>query len=117
MRWTGGRESGNVEDRRGFSGGGIAAGGGILGIIATVLYLLLGGGGNGNDGANPIQFPQQTTQLTPEEQAADEQRAKFVKVVLAYTEDVWNNIFSQQGGQYKEPTLVLFRDAVQSACG
>jgi len=116
MRWIGGRESGNVEDRRGVSGGGIAAGGGILGIIATVLYFLLGGGGNDN-GSIPLQVPQQSTQLTPEEQAAEDERAKFVKVVLALTEDVWNDIFSKQGSQYKDPKLVLFRDAVQSACG
>ena len=116
MRWTGGRESGNVEDRRGISGGGIAVGGGIIGVIVVVLRLLLAGGGS-DDGSLPIQLPQQTTQLTPEEQAADDQRAKFVKVVLGYTEDVWNEIFSQQGGSYKDPHLVLFRDAVQSACG
>lgn len=117
MRWIGGRESGNVEDRRGMSGGGIAAGGGILGIIATVLYFLLGGGGS-DGGSSPIQFPDQPTQqMTPEEQAADDERAKFVKVVLGYTEDVWNDIFSKQGSQYKEPTLVLFRGSVQSACG
>src|ERR1043165_7374953 len=116
MRWTGGRESGKVEDRRGISGGGIALGGGIIGVIALVLKLLLGGGGS-DDGSLPIQLPQQTTQMTPEEQAADDQRAKFVKVVLGYTEDVWNEIFSQQGSQYQEPKLVPFRDAVQSACG
>jgi predicted metalloprotease len=117
MRWIGGRESGNVEDRRGVSGGGIAAGGGILGIIATVLYFLLGGGGGNDNGSIPLQVPQQSTQLTPEEQAAEDERAKFVKVVLALTEDVWNDIFSKQGSQYKDPKLVLFRDAVQSACG
>lgn len=116
MRWTGGRESGNVQDRRGMSGGGIAVGGGILGVIVIVLRLLLGGGGS-DDGSIPVQLPQQSTQLSPEEQAADDQRAKFVKVVLGYTEDVWNDLFAKQGSQYKEPTLVLFRDAVQSACG
>ena len=82
-----------------------------------VLNLLLGGGGT-DDGSMPqIQLPGQTQQLTPEEQAADDERAKFVKVVLGYTEDVWDHLFAQQGSTYQQPTLVLFRGAVQSACG
>lgn len=116
MRWLGGRESSNVDDRRGISAGGIAVGGGIVGAIFLVLRLLLGGGG-GDDASIPMQFPDQTQQLTPEEQAKDEERAKFVKVVLGYTEDVWGQLFSQQGKHYQEPTLVLFRGSVQSACG
>jgi uncharacterized protein len=54
---------------------------------------------------------------TPEEQKADDERASFVKVVLAETEDVWNKIFAQKKQQYSEPTLVLFRGVVESACG
>jgi predicted metalloprotease len=115
MRWTGGRESGNVEDRRGVSGGGIALGGGLIGVIVVVLRLLLGGGGDSS--SLPIQLPQQTTEMTAEEKAADDERAKFVSVVLAYTEDVWKELFAEKGSSYKEPTLVPFRDAVQSACG
>ena len=116
MRWIGGRESSNVDDRRGIGAGGIAVGGGILGAIVLVLQLLLGGGG-GETGQLPIQIPGQTQEMTAEEKAADEERAKFVKVVLGYTEDVWNQLFAQQGSQYREPTLVLFRGGVQSACG
>lgn len=116
MRWIGGRESSNVDDRRGIGAGGIAVGGGILGVIVLVLQLLLGGGG-GEEGQVPIQIPGQTQELSPEEKAADDERAKFVKVVLGYTEDVWNQLFAQQGNDYQEPTLVLFRGAVQSACG
>jgi predicted metalloprotease len=117
MRWQGGRESGNVQDRRGVSGGGIAVGGGILGVIATILYMLLGGGG-GDGSSVPIQLPgQQATEMTAEEKAADDERAKFVRVVLGYTEDVWNKLFTEQGSNYKEPVLVLFRGSVQSACG
>src|SRR5262245_22684356 len=59
MRWIGGRESSNVDDRRGISGGGIAIGGGIIGVIVVVLRLLLGGGGGGDEGQIPIQFPGQ----------------------------------------------------------
>lgn len=116
MRWIGGRESSNVDDRRGIGAGGIAVGGGILGAIVLVLQLLLGGG-SGEEGQLPIQIPGQSQEMTAEEKAADDERAKFVRVVLGYTEDVWNQLFAQQGSQYREPTLVLFRGSVQSACG
>jgi len=116
MRWRGGRESSNVDDRRGISAkGGLIAGGGIVGVIFIVLRLLLGGGSD--DGSVPIQFPGQTQEMTAEEKAADDERAKFVKVVLGYTEDVWGELFAQQGKQYQQPTLVLFSNNVQSACG
>lgn len=114
MRWLGGRESSNVDDRRGFSGGGLAVGGGIIGVIALLLNMFLGGGGRDQP---QIQLPDQSQQMTAEEQADDDERAKFVKVVLGYTEDVWGELFSQQGKQYQQPTLVLFRGNVQSACG
>jgi predicted metalloprotease len=117
MRWIGGRESSNVDDRRGIGAGGIAVGGGILGVIVVILQLLLGGGGGDGGQVPQIQIPGQTQELTPEEKAADDERAKFVRVVLAYTEDVWKQLFAQQGSQYSEPTLVLFRGSVQSACG
>ena len=116
MRWIGGRESSNVDDRRGIGAGGLAVGGGIIGVIVVVLRLLLGGGGE-DPNSVPVQFPGQTEELSAEQKAADDERAKFVKVVLAYTEDVWNQLFAQQGQQYQEPTLVLFRGNVQSACG
>lgn len=113
MLWQGRRESSNVDDRRGMSGGKIAAGGGVIGIIALVLNFLLGG-----DGTTTIpQMPTQQRELSPQEAAADDQRAQFVKVVLADTEDVWSQLFQNGGKQYTAPTLVLFRDVVQSACG
>lgn len=119
MKWIGRRESSNVDDRRGLSGGKIAAGGSVAGIVIYLLYTLLSG-----NNIDPSQIQQQlseqtsqSAQLTPEEQKADDERASFVKVVLAETEDVWNKIFAEKGQQYSEPTLVLFRDAVESACG
>jgi len=115
MRWIGSRESSNVDDRRGVSAGGLAIGGGLLGAIVLVLRLFFGGGSD--DGSTPVQIPDQTQTMTAEEKAADDNRAKFVKVVLGYTEDVWNELFTQQGKQYREPTLVLYHNAVQSACG
>jgi uncharacterized protein len=114
MLWQGRRGSSNVEDRRGMSGGQVAVGGGILGVIALVLNFLLGGG---DVSQLPQQLPGQNAPVSAEQQAADDQRAEFVKVVLAETEDVWNTLFQQQGRNYSEPVLVLFRDGTQSACG
>ncbi|MGB3851188.1 MAG: neutral zinc metallopeptidase [Tunicatimonas sp.] len=119
MRWQGRRQSGNVDDRRGSTGKRVAVGGGLGTIVLVVITLLMGGdigdvlrlvtGGNG---------PAVNTSTTARAPSAEEeQQAQFVKVVLADTEDVWNKIFQQQGAQYQEPTLVLFTDAVQSACG
>src|SRR6476660_4344533 len=104
MRWIGGRESSNVDDRRGLStGGGVALGGGIIGVIFLVLKLLMGGGtGTGDE---QVQIPGQSEQMTSEEKARDDERAKFVSVVLGYTEDVWDSLFTAQGKQYKKPTL------------
>lgn len=113
MLWQGRRGSSNVEDRRGVSGGQVAVGGGILGVIALVINFLLGGDGS----QLPQQLPNQNAPLSAEEQAADDQRAQFVKVVLAETEDVWNTLFQQSGKNYAEPTLVLFSGGTQSACG
>ncbi|MER3497508.1 MAG: metalloprotease [Chitinophagaceae bacterium] len=118
MKWTGGRESSNVDDRRGLStGGGIAVGGGVIGLIYLLFQLFVGGNGGAVDPTQAIQFPGQSTEMTAEEKAADDERAKFVKVVLGYTEDVWGKLFAEQGMQYQQPTLVLFRGQVQSACG
>jgi predicted metalloprotease len=116
MRWIGGRQSSNVDDRRGVSAGGLAVGGGILGAIFLILRLFLGGG-EGEEGSLPIQLPGQTQEMSPEEKAADDKRAEFVSVVLGYTEDVWNQQLPKYGEQYVEPKLVLFRGNVQSACG
>ena len=118
MQWRGRRESTNVDDRRGLSGGAIAGGGGILGLIIYLVYTFMGGGGGGNAPQLPDLNPGAAqTELSPEEQKADDERAQFVKVVLAETEDVWNKLFADQGEQYVEPKLVLFRNSVQSACG
>ncbi|MBO9658437.1 MAG: zinc metallopeptidase [Chitinophagaceae bacterium] len=116
MKWIGRRESGNVEDRRGMSGGKVAAGGGVIGVLIYLVYTFMSGGQ-----IDPSQVQigggEVPAQMTAEEQQEDDQRAKFVKVVLADTEDVWNKLFQQQGQSYQDPTLVLFRGQVESACG
>jgi uncharacterized protein len=119
MRWRGGRQSTNVEDRRGIGRGGVAVGGGLGAIVITVLALLFGvdpsalldqtGGGGGGPA------PGAETRRGPA--APDDELGQFVRVVLGTTEDAWNEIFRQQGSRYREPTLVLFNGQVSSACG
>jgi len=116
MKWLGGRESGNVEDRRGISAGGVAIGGGVIGIIIYLINVFMGGDAS-QIPQLPQQSPQQEQQMTAEEKAADDERASFVKVTLGYTEDVWKDLFENAGKTYKEPVLVLFRNSVESACG
>jgi predicted metalloprotease len=113
MRWQGRRQSTNVDDRRGMSGGQVAVGGGILGVIALVINFLLGGDAS----QLPQQLPNQNVPASAEQQAADDERAQFVKVVLAETENVWNTLFQQAGRNYSEPQLVLFNGGTQSGCG
>jgi predicted metalloprotease len=116
MQWLGRRQSSNVDDRRGVSGGQVAVGGGVLGVIFLIAQFLLGGGDISDlQQSLPQGGPQQ--ELTAEQKAADDERAGYVGVVFADTEDVWDKIFAEQGKQYDKPTLVLFRRATQSACG
>lgn len=116
MLWKGRRESSNVDDRRGISGGGVATGGGIVAVIIYLVYTFLGGSGDSSQLPELMPGTPQT-EMTPEEKAADDERAGFVKVVMADTEDVWQKLFAEMGKEYTDPTLVLFRDGVQSACG
>lgn len=118
MRWQGRRQSTNVDDRRKISAGKMVAGGGIGAIIIYFLVMFMGG----EPGSLPIDLSQigggSTVELTPEQEAEDEKRAEFIRVVLAETEDIWNEIFRREYNQdYPEPTLVMFRDMVQSGCG
>jgi len=133
MRWKQGRRSTNVEDLRGRRagrgmrmgrggrrGGGMKLGGAgiivlLLGLVFGVdLTPLLGGGGQ-------LGTPQ--IQRQPEQNRgdvtlrSDDQAAQFISTVLADTEDVWNKLFTQAGQRYQEPTLRLFSDGVNSACG
>lgn len=111
MRWIGRRSSGNLEDRRG--GGGRYALGGGVGIIVVIVALLLGKNPQELMNAIPGQEQEQTaTSGTP-----NDEQGKFVDAVLVDTEDVWNELFSQMGSQYKEPNLVLFTQSTSSGCG
>jgi len=116
-----GRESTNVEDRRGFGGRGLAVGGGGIGVLVLALAILLCSGDPkalldqiGGGDATRIEQPQQP-QTNP--QSSDEQK-RFVASVLGSTEDVWRKLLPQQARkQYRDPKLVLFTDQVRSACG
>lgn len=114
MQWQGRRESTNVDDRRGVTGGGLAMGGGVIGVIFILAKFLLGGGD-----LNDLQqlVPPQQQEMTTEQKAAQDTEAQFVKVVLADTEDVWTKLFSDMGRTYTDPTLVLFNGSTNSACG
>lgn len=115
MRWQLGRRSDNVEDRRGMGGAGpIVVSGGIGTIVLAVIVTLLGGDPRMvfREGA-PSQSSAPSAERSPEE----DRLAEFVSVVLADTEDTWNGLFRQMGGNYQEPTLVLFSGTVDSACG
>ncbi len=113
MKWIGRRGSSNVEDRRGMSGGKIAMGGGIGTIVVVAIVWLLGG--------DPSQVLTGLTDQSYEQAATDtpaeDSMAQFVSVVLADTEEIWQKVFGEYGENYIPPKLVLFRGAVQSACG
>jgi predicted metalloprotease len=68
----------------------------------------------GSREAQPQQQPGQPTQRTAR---PDDDAARFVRRVLADTEDVWNQIFKTFGRRYEEPQLVMFSGATNSACG
>ncbi len=120
MRWQLGRRSQNVEDRRGSSGGRgtVAVGGGVGVLIMAVVAMLLGVDPRVVlEQTAPINSPSYSDSQISRRSPQDDQLADFVSVVLADTEDTWNDLFRQMGREYREPTLVLFSGAVQSACG
>ena len=119
MRLDGRRESSNVDDRRGMSGGAKAG----LGLGGIVLIAVMLSGGNIGDvitnvgtqmaSQNVTTSDQQQREFTEEEQAL----AKFSSQVLASTEDIWGKVFESMGRTYKAPKMVLYTNAVQTACG
>jgi predicted metalloprotease len=119
MRWENGRESDNVEDRRGFSAGKGIAGGGIGVIVIALIAMFMGvDPGVVLEGMQQMQPPAQSTPSGEYKGSPEEEKLRqFVSVVLADTEDTWRAIFQQAGRQYEDPKLVLFTGAVDSACG
>jgi predicted metalloprotease len=146
MRWKGRKRSSNVDDQRGgggiglpgrMSGGrgmqlptGRRSGGGGMGIgtliiIGVVMWLLgmnpltlLGGAlGGGVGGGFAPNAPSPQTQAERTQPRADDEGRAFVETILASTEEVWTNVFSQYGKQYPKPELNLFSGQTRSACG
>jgi predicted metalloprotease len=131
MRWLGDRESENVEDRRSM-GGGFPVGitGGVGAIVVLIIGLFLGIDPstlmavlNGNAPDTPadsrqVDQPGYGSSRPPDTRAGGEDRMRqFVSVVLADTEDVWRQTFSDMGRRYSDPKLVLYSDRVPSPCG
>jgi predicted metalloprotease len=119
MLWRSGRRSDNVEDRRDEqpAGGGLRVRGG-LGAVGTIVVLLVAMyfGVDPQVVLNTVGGPG-PAQPVASRSAAENELADFVAVVLADTEDTWRAIFRSGGREYREPRLVLYRGAVQSACG
>jgi predicted metalloprotease len=119
MRWKDMRRSQNVEDRRGLpmGGAGLKLGGGGL-LLIVVLSLLTGTNPLDILGGLVEQEAPSTIDSGPQRKPPeDDPQADFIRAVLGDTEDTWSRIFEQGGGTYEAPRLVLFRGAVQSACG
>ncbi len=126
MKWRSGRRSQNVEDRRTASSGlrvpgtqrrvGRKTGFGGLGLLALLAVLLFGVDPIGYFSSAP-QVQQQAPAPWTQQSGGSDEMSEFISVVLADTEDVWHTLFQQLGGQYREPTLVLFSGQVASACG
>lgn len=112
MKWKGRQRSSNVEDRRGMGGKTVIGGG--LGIVILLIYTLLGG--NPGDIIGNVS-PNQGANTPYVETAEDRELEEFVSVVLHDTEVVWTEVLEEEGVEYREPSLVVFTDSVDSACG
>ncbi|KAF3884112.1 MULTISPECIES: KPN_02809 family neutral zinc metallopeptidase [Nostocales] len=118
MRWEFGRRSTNVEDRRGSRISAPVVGGGIGAIVLSLIVALLGGDPSVIwDQTQAPSSPNSESTQTERSATSDDRLTDFVSVVLADTEDTWNSLFRQMGRTYVEPKLVLYSDAIRSACG
>ncbi|MDI5950548.1 KPN_02809 family neutral zinc metallopeptidase [Flavobacterium yafengii] len=119
MKWSGRRSSENFEDRRGMSSGGkTIVGGGIIGIIILLLNVF---GGENAQMLTPILEQMNQGNGAPTEQRAltaqEIEEGKFIESILVDNEDVWSKIFQENNMQFTNPKLILFTDAVETACG
>jgi len=117
MEWRSGRRSQNVDDRRGVRITRGLAGGGLGTIVLVLVALYLGVDPSTIMNVLPIGGDTSVEQSAEPRPAAENELADFVSVVLADTEETWGEIFRAGGRPYEAPTLVLFTDAVDSACG
>ena len=121
MKLDGRRESSHVEDRRGMSTGAKAGAGGILGVIVAVAIAYFTGGDPTAALVQGVQQQMQAkTETVGEQEFTEEEQAlaSDCKKIMASTEEVWTKVFQDNGwGEYQYPTLVLFSNQVNSACG
>ena len=121
MKLDGRRESSNVDDRRRMSGGAKAGIGGIGAILLAAVIGYFSGGTQGALNAVVNEVTNAQTQTVPNNREfteEEQQLATFSSQILGGTEDVWTKVFQEQGwGDYKKPTMVLYTDGVQTACG
>lgn len=115
MRLGGRRESSNVDDRRGKgSAGKVSLGIGGTIVVGLIIWLM---------GGNPMEVITQqlaegaTTEQNYTPSAEDQEVAKFAKIILAGTEDVWTEVFAENDLKYTPPRMVLFSGSTQSGCG
>ncbi|MBE7517360.1 MAG: zinc metallopeptidase [Chloracidobacterium sp.] len=114
MRWSDLRPSGNVEDRRGISGG-IAIGGGGIGILLLALAIYMCGG---DPSALLTEQPPVSGPAANRPEPANDQNMAFAKAIEGSLEDTWKQVLPQQAGiQFRPPKLVIFTGQVASACG
>jgi len=119
MKWSGRRQSDNMEDRRGMSSGGkTIVGSGIIGIIILLLNLF---GGENAQMLTPILEQMNQGNGAPTEQRdlteQEIKEGKFINSILVDNEDVWSKIFQENNMQFQNPKLVLFTDGTETACG
>jgi predicted metalloprotease len=123
MRWSGGRRSTNIEDRRGRGGVGLPIGiaGGGIGTVVLVLLAMFFGFDPGivmdQGGGPPVDYSRESPATSPQTAPGEDAVRDFVSVVLADTEDTWSELFRRMDREYRAPRLVLFSRVVQSACG
>ena len=117
MRWRDRRRSSNIEDRRSAKGTTLVGGGiGTIVIVLAAMYFgidpsfLL-------EGVQSVNVPSDSTTTPGEQDFSEDPLADMVAVVVADTEDVWNEVFAASNRRYQEPVLVMFRGATRTACG
>lgn len=120
MRLDGRRRSGNMVDRRGVSGKAVGIGGGIVGLIVAAIVTLMSGGSLSDVAGTALgMLGEQQTGRTAHTPDVEEERLYDLSAkVLAGTEDVWTQIFREQGwGEYRPPKMVVYSGSVQTGCG
>jgi len=115
MRWEDEERSDNVEDRRGMPVSRKMMGGGIGTVILVLVALYFGIDPTVMMQSVPVSGPPSVTQQ--QQKTKTDTMSQFVSVVLADTEKTWHEVFRRYGKTYEEPKLVLFTEAVESACG